>query len=64
MRKPGTEIFTKALKITQRDPSECIMIDDRGLNLEYARELGMNTVQFQNLAQFRQDLMSFGIATD
>lgn len=64
LRKPGTEIYSKALKITQRDPSECVMIDDRGLNLEYARELGMNTIQFQNLDQFRQDLINFGIAAD
>jgi putative hydrolase of the HAD superfamily len=64
LRKPGTEIFIKALKITQRDPAECIMIDDRDLNLEYAREIGMNTILFQNTAQFREDLNRFGIVAD
>lgn len=64
LRKPGAEIYTKALKITQRDPAECILIDDRGLNLECARELGMNTILFQNVTQFRQELNRFGVAAD
>ncbi|MGD0962892.1 MAG: HAD family phosphatase [Candidatus Acidiferrales bacterium] len=63
LRKPGAEIYTKALKITQCDPAECILIDDRGLNLECARELGINTIQFQNVAQLRQELEGFGVTT-
>src|SRR5580704_17570825 len=43
LRKPGAEIYQKTLKITQWKPSECVMIDDRGLNLECARELGIHT---------------------
>ena len=35
----------------------------RGL-LEYAREIGMNTILFQNTAQFREDLNRFGIVAD
>lgn len=61
LRKPGAEIYIKALKITQRDPSETILIDDRGLNLECARELGMNTILFRNVAQLRDDLNRFGV---
>jgi putative hydrolase of the HAD superfamily len=61
LRKPGAEIYTKALKITQRQPGECILIDDRGLNLECARELGMNTILFRNAAQLREDLHRFGV---
>lgn len=61
LRKPGAEIYIKALKITQRDPSETILIDDRGLNLECARELGMNTILFRNVAQLREDLNRFGV---
>jgi len=64
LRKPGAEIYTKALKITQRDPAECILIDDRGLNLECARELGMHTILFQSVTQFRQELNRFGVAAD
>ena len=64
LRKPGAEIYTKALKITQCEPSECILIDDRELNLECARELGMKTIQFKNVAQLRDELKQFGVATD
>ena len=61
LRKPGAEIYIKALKITQREPQETILIDDRGLNLECARELGMNTILFRNVAQLRDDLNRFGV---
>jgi putative hydrolase of the HAD superfamily len=64
LRKPGAEIYRTALKITQRNPAECVLIDDRGLNLECARELGMNTIQFQNVAQLREELQQLGVATD
>ncbi len=61
VRKPNAGIYTLSLKITQREPGECILIDDRGLNLECARELGMNTIQYKNLAQLREDLARFGV---
>ena len=56
MRKPDREIYSLALKITQRDPAECVLIDDRGLNLECAREMGMHTIQFKDVAQLRDEL--------
>lgn len=62
VRKPGREIYNLALRITQSAPQECLLIDDRELNLECARELGMNTIQFQNVAQLREDLARYGIA--
>jgi len=64
VRKPGPQIYNLALRITQRSPQECILIDDRELNLECAREMGMNTILFQNVAQLRGDLARFGIAAD
>jgi putative hydrolase of the HAD superfamily len=64
VRKPNAGIYTLSLKITQREPGECILIDDRGLNLECARELGMNTIQYKNLAQLREDLARFGVTPD
>jgi putative hydrolase of the HAD superfamily len=61
VRKPDAQIYRLALSITQRDPAECVMVDDRGLNLECARELGMQTIQFQNLGQLREDLARLGV---
>jgi putative hydrolase of the HAD superfamily len=64
VRKPDAGIYKLALKITQREPGECILIDDRGLNLECAHELGMNTIQYKNVAQLRDELAHFGVTAD
>jgi len=64
VRKPDAEIYNLALKITQRNASECILIDDRGLNLECARELGMQTALYQSLPQLRDELARFGVTVD
>ena len=61
VRKPDPGIYTRALQITQREPAECVLIDDRGLNLECARELGMRTIQFQDAAQLQSDLARLGV---
>jgi len=60
-RKPLPAIYNLALQITQCSPRECVLIDDRGLNLECARELGMHTVQFQNVPQLQADLAKLGV---
>jgi putative hydrolase of the HAD superfamily len=62
LRKPDPGIYKLALKITQQKPTECILIDDRGLNLECARELGMQTILFKDLAQLRNELAGFHIS--
>jgi putative hydrolase of the HAD superfamily len=64
LRKPDPEIYRRALQITQQKPETCVMIDDRDLNLECARELGMRTIQFQNAAQLRDELARMGITSD
>jgi putative hydrolase of the HAD superfamily len=61
-RKPDRGIYALALKITQREPGECVLIDDRGLNLECAQELGMHTIQFQNVAQLQTELARLGVS--
>jgi len=64
VRKPDRGIYSLALKISQSEPDECAMIDDRGLNLECAKEMGMHTIQFQNVEQLREDLARLGVTTD
>ncbi len=61
LRKPDEAIYRLALALTQRQPDECLLIDDRDLNLEPARQLGMRTIHFQNAEQLRQDLESNGV---
>jgi putative hydrolase of the HAD superfamily len=64
VRKPDRGIYSLALKITQREPAECVLIDDRGLNLECAREMGMHTIRFVNVAQLRAELQTLGVTVD
>ncbi len=59
--KPHAEIYQLALDLSQRQPGECVFIDDRSLNLESARRLGLHTIQFLNAAQMESDLRTLGL---
>jgi putative hydrolase of the HAD superfamily len=61
-RKPEEAIFRIALEVTQRPPEECLFIDDRALNLESPRKLGMNTIHHQSPEQLRAELGKYGVA--
>jgi putative hydrolase of the HAD superfamily len=60
-RKPEHEIYRLAMEITQRDPAEYCLIDDRQLNLECAARMGMHTVEMQTLDQLQKDLEKLGV---
>jgi putative hydrolase of the HAD superfamily len=60
-RKPEELIFRIALDVTQRPPEQCLFIDDRPLNLEAPRRLGMNTIHHENAEQLRSELGKFGV---
>ena len=60
-RKPEEAIYRIALEVTQRVPEQCVFVDDRALNLENPRRLGMNVIHHQNAPQLREDLKSLGI---
>lgn len=60
-RKPEEAIYRLALEITQRPPAECIFIDDRPLNLENPRRIGMNVIHYQNPGQLRSELQKHGV---
>ena len=59
--KPHAEIYRLALDLSQRAPQECVFIDDRSLNLETARRMGLHTIQFLNAAQMESDLKTLGL---
>ena len=61
VKKPERAIYRLASQTTQRNPDECLFIDDRGLNLECAQSLGMRTIHFRNAAQLPQELKTHGI---
>ncbi|MGB2593173.1 MAG: HAD-IA family hydrolase [Candidatus Acidiferrum sp.] len=60
-RKPEETIFRIALEVTQRPPEECVFIDDRPLNLDSPRRLGMNVIHHQNAEQLRSELRNHGV---
>ena len=60
-RKPEETIFRMALEVTQQIPGQCIFIDDRSLNLESPKRLGMNVIQHQNAEQLRAELQKFDV---
>ncbi|HXH51398.1 MAG TPA: HAD-IA family hydrolase [Terriglobia bacterium] len=61
VKKPEDEMFRLALDLTQRDPEECLFIDDRELNLECAARLRLQTLHFKDAAQIEKDLRSLGL---
>src|SRR5271156_1970018 len=60
-RKPEETIFRVALEVTQRPPEQCVFIDDRPLNLESPRRLGLNVIHHQNAEQLRSELRKHGV---
>lgn len=62
LRKPDGALYRLALEVTQRPAEQCLLIDDRPLNLENPHELGMQTVHYQNPAQLRAELERHGIS--
>jgi putative hydrolase of the HAD superfamily len=62
LRKPDGALYRLALEVTQRPAEQCLLIDDRPLNLENPLELGMQTVHYQNPAQLRAELERHGIS--
>lgn len=61
LRKPEQDIYRLALETTQKTPEECCFIDDRALNLEVAKRLGMHTIEMDNIEQLRADLQKLGV---
>jgi len=61
LRKPEAGIYRLALELTQKSPPDCCFIDDRALNLEASRQLGMHTIEMQNVEQLRRELRKLAV---
>ena len=60
--KPQPEHYRRAMQITQRPPEQCLFVDDRPMNVEVARILGMQPIQFTGAARLEDDLRAAGIS--
>jgi len=57
--KPDARIFHIALQSLGVQPAEAVFVDDFAHNVEGARAIGMQAIQFRNLEQIRQELDAF-----
>ncbi|MHB1936034.1 MAG: HAD family hydrolase [Acidobacteriaceae bacterium] len=63
-RKPEAAFFRCALDLSQRQPEECIFIDDREENLEGARQLGIQGIRMTSPEQVIAELRKLGVTAD
>jgi len=54
--KPGREIYLKFLETFRLDPAECVFTDDKTVNIEGARSVGIDGIVFRNAAQYMEEL--------
>lgn len=62
IRKPDEAIYRLALQVAQRKAEECLFIDDREVNLECPREMGLQTILFESAPQLKDALQAIGIS--
>jgi putative hydrolase of the HAD superfamily len=58
--KPDPAIYQHTLHGLGVPAEEALFVDDREPNIHTARALGMHAIQFQSVAQLRDDLEAFG----
>lgn len=51
LRKPDPRIYTRMVETLKVDPNRCVYLDDLGVNLKPAREMGMTTIKVASGAQ-------------
>ncbi len=61
--KPSPEIFELHLRKTGTKPEETVFVDDREMNCESAKALGIKAIWYQNLEQLKKDLVQLGVKT-
>lgn len=57
--KPDGKAFRDILKKLKVKPQEAVMVDDREINIDGARTVGMNGILYQNAAQFKKALTQY-----
>jgi len=60
-RKPDPRAYRCLLQRAGVEAQSCLFVDDRQVNVEAARQLGMPALLFSSAAQLRQDLARLGV---
>jgi putative hydrolase of the HAD superfamily len=61
MAKPAPAIYLRALQELGVQPAEALFLDDKLVNVEAARALGMKAMQFSTVERLRADLIAAGL---
>ena len=61
--KPDPQFFKLVLEQLNEQPEQCLLIDDRLDNIQAAKKIGYQVIQFKNGAQLQDDLKEMGIMT-
>jgi putative hydrolase of the HAD superfamily len=56
LRKPDPRIYRMMIEALRVDPAKCVYLDDLGVNLKPAREMGMTTIKVVTAAQALAEL--------
>jgi putative hydrolase of the HAD superfamily len=56
LRKPDPQIYRMMVEALAVDPKHCVYLDDLGVNLKPAREMGMTTIKVRDAAQALAEL--------
>jgi HAD superfamily hydrolase (TIGR01509 family) len=64
MAKPDPAIYKLALERLGTKPEETLFIDDKQVNIEAARALGLVAIQFSTVEKLRTDLIAHGLDKD
>lgn len=59
--KPNSKMFAHIAQLHQINPTACLVIDDEKVNIEAAKEIGMQTILFSNAKQAEKILKKNGI---
>ena len=51
LRKPDPRIYQMMVEALEVDPRDCVYLDDLGVNLKPARDMGMTTIKVASAAQ-------------
>jgi putative hydrolase of the HAD superfamily len=62
--KPAPEIYQHALEKLGTQPQETLFLDDKQVNIDAARELGIEGLLFTDVDQLRRDLVARGLDRD
>jgi putative hydrolase of the HAD superfamily len=60
--KPDRAIYERCLEGLQVTPSEALFVDDKQINVQAARALGITSIHFQSVGQLRNELAALPFA--